>query len=412
MAVLVCITLLTVSIDLIRGENNFGTVISVGFLLLSIVIIWSLRRGAMLGIALLIGVLIIINALSFTPESYIQPTVIHVLFILPAIITALFIRPLLGFVAAIAQALTLAVALAIQGVATPEIIAFFLPALTNLVGVIAPIVIGARVFHSTIHHLAKTNQQLDARVAERTNELQRVMGLREQDITAAVHDINNRMTVVRAEIDELLLDSSDAGVAPQVVAVADQRISSALNSVSALVDDLRTAVLLDNQALQLRLGPLSLPNLARKVVAQLSTQATLTQCVLSLDLPDHLPLIAGDEHKIERVLINLVGNALKYTRQMPVGQRVVQVQLAASQGSVLTTIADTGPGLDASALAMLGQPFARFSSSRGTEGMGLGVYISRGIVEHHGGWMRYASDGPGRGTSVDVWLPAYASGSG
>jgi signal transduction histidine kinase len=378
---------------------------SILFFLPIIVAIWLTRRGSRAGAVLLALCVAISNAVVFVPHSYTHPTVIHVIFLIPTVLLTLFVRPLLGFAGVFGQITVLIIALLLHNYSMATIGEFFYHASFDLLGITVPLYIGARVFHSTVARLAEVNQALDTRVAERTAELQRVMALRERDITAVVHDLNNRMTVVQAEIEELLLDAGQAGMSTQSVAAANTRLTNALNAVAALVDDLRTAVLLDNQVLRLKSAPLAVDELVRRVIAQFATQAARARSTLSLTMVDGSISIYGDEAKIERVLTNIVGNALKYTRQMPVDQRQVHVTLARSMGGALVRIEDSGPGLSAEALALLGQPFARFSSARGTEGMGLGVYISRGIVEHHRGWLRYFSPGPGRGTQVHIWLP-------
>lgn len=110
----------------------------------------------------------------------------------------------------------------------------------------------------------------------------------------------------------------------------------------------------------------------------------------------------ADAWHLERALANLVGNAVTYTRQARRFLRRVDVALSAGGGGVVVTIADTGLGMDPAALALIGQPRERLAAARGTTGMEMGVYLSRGIIEQHGGTVTYASAGPGYGTTVTV----------
>jgi signal transduction histidine kinase len=77
---------------------------------------------------------------------------------------------------------------------------------------------------------------------------------------------------------------------------------------------------------------------------------------------------------------------------------------------MLLTVHDEGIGIDSQALAAIHEPFTRGENAGTIEGLGLGLFISHGIVEAHGGWIRFESDGPGLGTTVRVWLPSGTEG--
>jgi signal transduction histidine kinase len=163
--------------------------------------------------------------------------------------------------------------------------------------------------------------------------------------------------------------------------------------------------LLDHARLALHVRPVDLAVIARSVVEQLDAQSQQDGCRLALTINGALPLIAADAWRVERALANLIGNGVKYTRRALDRDRRVDVTLSVRAGGVAVVIADTGLGMDAAALALVGQPFTRLTSARGTTGMGIGVYLSRGIIEQHGGTLTYVSDGPERGTVVTIWLP-------
>ncbi|NJM08791.1 TetR family transcriptional regulator [Candidatus Gracilibacteria bacterium] len=269
----------------------------------------------------------------------------------------------------------------------------------------APIMVAAWLLSVALRQLATMNQDLDQQVSKRTEDLNRIMVLREKEITAVVHDINNRMMVARATIDELSTTALISGAVPDALNESERRVNAAMDAVSYLIEDMRTAVLLDNDALKLHCGRVDLADLLRAVVDQFSAVALLDGCDLSVDIADQVPAIWADVMRLDRVLANLLDNALKYTRRMPRNQRSVRISLCQQGDSVVLVIADSGPGLDDQALALLGRPFTRFASARGTDGMGVGIYITRGIVELHHGSLNYASDGPGFGTTVTLTLP-------
>lgn len=368
---------------------------------------WLTRRGGVGGAVLIVLFTAIGIAAGFIPATYADPPIIHTLFLLPGLIATLFITPWLGFPVALLQMLLLALHIVSDGLPASVAYSFLFIGTVNLWAITLPIALSASLFRRSIHSLTALTARLDAQVSERTSELRRLMALRESDIAAIVHDIRNSMTVVHAEMEDLLAEVHASGVELGGLGASERRVSAAVRSVGDLVEDLRTAVQLDNAALQLQHDQVDLEELTRRVVGQLSTPAAQSGCRLSVEVAD-APAVVGDERKLERVLNNLVGNAIKYCRQMPADSRMVAVRVEPTGGGTEVRIIDTGPGLSAEALQILGQPFTRLASSRGTDGMGLGVYISRGIVELHGGRLSFSSPGESGGTTVTIWLPAEA----
>jgi signal transduction histidine kinase len=404
-ALLALIALPAAAISLLIGDPPLLALAYGAFLPFTALIAWLTRRGGSGGavlLALLVAVLVVVG---FRPETYVSPVIVHVAFVVPAVIAALFVRPVAGFAAVLIQLLLFALALSARGVEPGATTRFLVVAAVDLLGIMVPIYIVARLFRETVQRLSQTRAGLDALVSARTADLRRLMALREHDVTAVVHDIHNQMQLVRSAVDELLLDAADAGVSRDALAQAERRAGIAVRSAVSLVDDLRTAVLLDNAVLRVQRRPVDLAALVRRTVDQHSVQIAQAGCRLTLDVGEETPAVWADAGKLERVLANLLGNAIKYTRQVEQGRGEIRIALGPEGGGVRLMVSDNGRGMDAEALALLGQPFMRLASARGTEGMGIGVYISRGIVELHGGRLSYVSPGPGRGTTATVWLP-------
>ncbi|HET7699245.1 MAG TPA: ATP-binding protein [Candidatus Limnocylindria bacterium] len=113
--------------------------------------------------------------------------------------------------------------------------------------------------------------------------------------------------------------------------------------------------------------------------------------------------ITGDEARVEQMLMNLIGNAVKYS---PRGGEV-RVSLAQRDGAAEIVIADEGIGISAEDLPRLGSPFTRGSGRAATfAGMGIGLHVARVLAEAHGGSLVIESPGEDRGTTVRVRLPA------
>jgi signal transduction histidine kinase len=125
---------------------------------------------------------------------------------------------------------------------------------------------------------------------------------------------------------------------------------------------------------------------------------------LVVDLADAPPItLLGDEGQLERVMANLLANAVKFT---PGGGRVT-VATRAENGCVEVAIQDTGRGIPAAELPYLFEKYRRVREAKRTEGTGLGLSIVKTIVEAHGGQIRVES-AAGAGSTFIVCLPADA----
>ena len=119
------------------------------------------------------------------------------------------------------------------------------------------------------------------------------------------------------------------------------------------------------------------------------------------DLPPGLQIV-GDRSALARVILNVLSNALRHTPS----SGSVFLKAGVSADGLMLTCEDTGAGIPKELLAQLGKPFLRpKTGDRNHNGSGLGIYISRSIVEHHGGTLRIKSD-EGCGTAVSMTFPA------
>jgi PAS domain S-box-containing protein len=107
-----------------------------------------------------------------------------------------------------------------------------------------------------------------------------------------------------------------------------------------------------------------------------------------------------DPSRLDQVVTNLIDNALKYSTGP------VEIELEPADDGFLISVADTGIGLDEDALRHLFEPFGRAPNAAEIQGMGLGLYIARQIVERHGGWLRAFSPGLNEGSVFRVWMPS------
>ena len=122
---------------------------------------------------------------------------------------------------------------------------------------------------------------------------------------------------------------------------------------------------------------------------------------LSVSLAQDLPVGRGDERRIMQVLLNLVGNAIKFT---DAGE--ITVRVTSANGAFLVSVADTGPGISEADQQKIFEEFHQVDSSatRTKGGTGLGLAIAKRIIEMHGGRIKVEST-PGKGSTFSVMLP-------
>jgi signal transduction histidine kinase len=153
--------------------------------------------------------------------------------------------------------------------------------------------------------------------------------------------------------------------------------------------------------LSLQLGNFSIREMLQGVYVAVEPLAAAKKLALKLDVPQGLPQGRGDERRLSQVVLNLVGNAIKFT---DTGE--VKISAKAVNGSFTVAVKDTGPGIDAVDQQKIFEEFqqADNSSTRSKGGTGLGLAISRRIVEMHGGRL-WVESKPGHGAIFAFTLP-------
>jgi signal transduction histidine kinase len=130
---------------------------------------------------------------------------------------------------------------------------------------------------------------------------------------------------------------------------------------------------------------------------------------LDSNIPADLPVVRGDSLRVKQVLLNLIGNAVKFTPR----EGSVSVIAGLRDGGVFVTVLDTGIGISSGDLEHVTEPFAQASNSmtRGYEGTGLGLSLVKSLMALHGGGLAIASE-PGRGTEATIHFPEHRTMSG
>lgn len=238
--------------------------------------------------------------------------------------------------------------------------------------------------------LARTFNDMLARI-ERAFERQR------QFTADAAHELRTPLSLMRSEIDLALARPRE----PQEYRAALDDLGVDVERVTHLVGTLLMLARADRGQLALTRGPLDLAETIA-VVAEQFTESASEQGV-QLVSESQPAQMNGDEDLLVQVLVNLLDNALKHT---PAGGTIT-LGCRADGGQVRLWVADTGSGISPEHLPHVFERFYRADGgrARASGGVGLGLNICRSIVEAHGGTIVLASE-PGRGTRVDISLPA------
>ena len=225
---------------------------------------------------------------------------------------------------------------------------------------------------------------------------------REEFLSIAAHELRNPVASIKGNAELLLRwharQQLDSARIERLLAT----IVHGSDRLAVLVEDLMDVSRLQGEQFAISPRPTDLATLLRGVVDR--QQVTAEAHALRLEISVGDCEIVTDPDRMEQVLTNLVGNAVKYS---PDGGEI-QVTLDEDQDNVLVRVRDRGIGLPPGAAATLFQPFARAANAveRNLPGLGLGLYICRQIVERHGGQIWAESAGEGQGTTMSLLLPA------
>jgi signal transduction histidine kinase len=198
------------------------------------------------------------------------------------------------------------------------------------------------------------------------------------DVAMIVHDMKNPLNTIALEtylIDKTLAEDTSASSAKMRLGLA--RINQNVTFLDRMVHELLDAAAIDAGSFALSRRPVDLCSLLDQVVGRMV--ATSDRARVVVDAHDHL-IVTIDAMRIERVIANLISNALKYARD----DTRILVKLARRPDGMRISVCDLGPGLTA---VEIGYVFDRYRrvEAQAHDGTGLGLYLSKQIVEAHGG---------------------------
>jgi len=218
---------------------------------------------------------------------------------------------------------------------------------------------------------------------------------REDLLKTLTHDVRSPLNAITLNATMLERDAKDG----DTVLRRARAIEKSAGSLASMLGDLIETVQLESGHIPLDRHPVDLGSFVRELESRL--EGTLPLDRVHLGIPEGIPALYVDPRRLERILVNLLSNALKYAAP----PTPVVLGAAVERGNVVVSVADRGPGISQEDLPHIFDKYYRASGARTKEGLGLGLYATRLLVEMHGGRI-WVDSAPGSGTTFYVALPA------
>lgn len=229
---------------------------------------------------------------------------------------------------------------------------------------------------------------------------------KDQFLAVLGHELRGPLAPLRNAVQLLGLGGNDPILLANVRDILDRQTTQMTRLVDELLDVSRIA----QGKAQLHLERLDLGALVRAVAGDHRAELEAGGLALDVDVPQQPLWVRGDPARLGQVLGNLLHNAGKFTD--PGGR--VKVRTTEEGGWAVLAIEDNGVGISAEALPRLFEAFSQADATltRSKGGLGLGLSVVKGLVDLHGGQVRAANPGPGRGTTFTVLLPRETAPAG
>jgi signal transduction histidine kinase/DNA-binding NarL/FixJ family response regulator len=264
--------------------------------------------------------------------------------------------------------------------------------------------------------LQDANTQLEDRVAQRTRalmqanrrlsaqwlRLQRANGFKNEILGTVAHDLKNPLGVILGRT-EMLKELISTGASASGVGAQVDHIRDATKRLTTMVDHLISDAMADAFDITIRREPVDVAALVKEVADANQPLAVNKQQAISVTAPPNFVTMC-DTDRIREAIDNLISNAIKYS---PIGGKIT-VAVTHEGSDTVIRVHDEGAGLSPEDLGRLFGRFQRLSAkpTAGESSTGLGLSIVKRIIDMHGGEVTADSDGPGKGSTFTITLPA------
>lgn len=251
----------------------------------------------------------------------------------------------------------------------------------------------ARGVNEMAQQLQASHETLELRVAQRTEEVQRLLKDRTEFFASLSHELRTPLAVILGEV--VLLEREGSRSARALGSSAEQLLD--------VVNDILDLARADSEGIDLEVEELDVVDFLNSLEPTLQGLAKGNGVGMSLDVQKDAPPIAADRGRLREIVLNLVDNAVKYT---PAGGRV-SLSAGGSNGAMHFAVTDTGVGIPEEARPFLFEPFFRvpgITPQQGQASTGLGLALAKRLVEAHGGVIDYDST-QGSGSTFRFTIP-------
>ncbi len=249
---------------------------------------------------------------------------------------------------------------------------------------------------------AETEAHLEAELTEKTCELEQVVSYTTDVLSLASHELKTPLANLSGFVDLILLDWERHGPPSEKQQRQLEAVQRNSFRMDALVDDIMAMAKIESCTLDLSPTDLDLASELEGVVGYIQCQLDEKNMSLELITPKTVTLVRADELRLSQIMVNLLGNACKYS---PSGSPIMVVVRDADQFAQIDVI-DTGFGISGEDQVNLFSQFYRTNnpSARAVSGTGLGLYVTKQLVEAQGGKIWVQSD-EGKGSTFSLTLP-------
>lgn len=241
--------------------------------------------------------------------------------------------------------------------------------------------------------LYHTKDDLEMGIKERTNELlksiknaENISKLKSNFISSVSHELRTPLTSIKGF--SALLVEEKFGVLPPEAKQRLQRIDENVDKLVNMVNTLLDIAHIESGKMELKIVPYSIGQLSKDVCEFLSPQTQAKEIKIILEIPKNI-LVYMDKHLIERVLINLINNAIKFAPQ----KSEIMIKCFKEGNNLVTSVTDKGPGIPETDQENIFQEFFRANNAitAKIKGTGLGLALVKHIIDLHGGKIWFSS---------------------
>ena len=318
------------------------------------------------------------------------------MFIFAVLFTVLMLEGKTALFVSVAEILEY-IAVSVIGYLNPGLVTWFAAESEMLADILITTTAVAVSCGVVLYLLLREYEAQRVKLAEQNDRLKRNDEVKSVFLTTVAHEIKNPLNAINLHARDTfeLLDEPNPEI--QIMKENQKTIEKMVVRIDRIVVELMDTVAIEQGRLSLDLAPVRLSQLLREAAEKYFGKADTADNKLVLELDDTLPLISADYARIMQVVTNLLSNSLRHTKN-----GVIVISLKKQNSEQIVSVSDNGTGMSDEIKARAFDGYVSVSDEYWRHGIGL--YVSRRIVEAHGGKIWIESE-PGRGTAVSFTLP-------